>query len=125
MVIGELLYEENGKQTGVRVLDSVTSEPIAEISGLGSLKFEGIAINVVWTMCVRLADDGISYVEGNGIMYGENNEVAYVIEGLTRPNNSGGSSYRGSSRMVTIRETLATSNSKTNDKKLTLLNNKM
>ncbi len=29
MVIGELLYEETGKQTGVRVLDSVTSEPIA------------------------------------------------------------------------------------------------
>jgi hypothetical protein len=29
MVIGELLYEETGKQTEVRVLDSVTSEPIA------------------------------------------------------------------------------------------------
>jgi hypothetical protein len=42
MAIGELLYEEKGKQTGIRVLESVISVPVAEISGLGSLKFEGI-----------------------------------------------------------------------------------
>jgi hypothetical protein len=46
-------------------------------------------------MC-RLADNGISYVKDNGIMYGENNEVAsYVIEGIIRPNSPGGSSSRG------------------------------
>ena len=58
--------------------------------GIGSLKFEGIAINTVWTMCIRLGDDGISYVKGNGIKDGENNEVtSYVIQGMTRPNSSG------------------------------------
>jgi hypothetical protein len=55
-------------------------------------------------MCIRLGDDGISYVKGNGINDGENNEVtSYVIQGMTRPNSSGGSSSRGSSRIVTIR----------------------
>jgi hypothetical protein len=126
MAIGELLYEEKGKQTGIRVLESVMSVPVAEISGLGSLKFEGIGINTVWTMRVRLADDGISFVKGHGIMYGENSEVAsYVIEGITKPNNSGGSSSRGSFKMTTTIEALINGTSKTNDKKLVLLTNKI
>ncbi|HEY7573351.1 MAG TPA: hypothetical protein VH796_18485 [Nitrososphaeraceae archaeon] len=107
MAIGELLYEESGKQTGIRVLESLNSLPIAEISGLGSLKFEGVAINTVWTMHVRLADEGISFVKENGIMYGENTEVAsYIIEGITRPNKSGGSSSRGTSKILTTGQDL-------------------
>ena len=41
MALGELVFEENGKQTGISVVDNNIPEP--EISGLGSLKFEGIA----------------------------------------------------------------------------------
>jgi hypothetical protein len=52
MAIGELLYEENGNQTGIRLRDSVTPEPRVEISGQCSLKIEGNAINTVWTICV-------------------------------------------------------------------------
>ncbi len=117
MPIGELLYEKKGKQTGIRVLESVMAVPVAEISGLGSLKIEGIGINTVWTMRVRLADDGISFVKGNGIMYGENSEVAsYVIKGITKPNNSGGSGSRGSFKVTTTREALINGTSKTNEK---------
>ncbi|MFZ0329068.1 MAG: hypothetical protein WBP64_14640 [Nitrososphaeraceae archaeon] len=43
MALGELVFEENGKQAGISVVDNNIPEPIAEISGLGSLKFEGIA----------------------------------------------------------------------------------
>lgn len=126
MAIGELLYEESGKQTGIRVLESPNSLPVAEISGLGSLKFEGIAINTVWTMHVRLADEGISFVKGNGIMYGENSEVAsYIIEGITRLSKSGGSSSRGTSKILTTGQGSVNNGPKSNDKKLALLTNKI
>lgn len=125
MATGDLLYEESGKQTGIRVLENATFEPIAEISGLGSLKFGGIAINTVWTIRVRLADEVISYVKGNGIMYAENNEVAsYIIEGITKPNSSGGSSSRGSSRIMNIRDISASGDPKNKDRKLASLDNK-
>lgn len=95
-------------------------------SGFGSLKFEGIAINTVWTVLVRLADEGISFVKGNGIMYGENSEVAsYMLEGITKPNKSGGSSSRGSSKILTTGEGSVNGISKSNDKKLALLTNKI
>jgi hypothetical protein len=77
-------------------------------------------------MHVRLADERISFVKGNGIMYGENNEVAsYIIEGITRPNKSGGSRSRGTSKILTTDQGSGDDFSKSNDKKLALLADKI
>jgi hypothetical protein len=100
MALGNLLYEEKGKQLSARTVDLV--EPTAEISGMGSMKYENVNINTHWTISVRLGQNGVSYAQGRGIMNAENNEVGtYSIYGITKPNSSGSSSSRGVSMFKT------------------------
>jgi hypothetical protein len=88
MALGNLLYEEKGKQLSARTVDLV--EPTAEISGMGSMKYENVNINTHWTISVRLGQNGVSYAQGRGIMSAENNKVGtYSINGSTKPNSSG------------------------------------
>jgi hypothetical protein len=94
MALGNLLYEEKRKQLSARTVDLV--EPTAEISGMGSMKYENVNINTHWTISVKLGQNGISYAQGRGIMSADNNEVGtYSIIGITKPNSSGSSSSRG------------------------------
>ena len=91
MALGNLLYEEKGKQLSARTVDLV--EPTAEISGMGNMKYQDVNINTHWTISVRLGQNGTSYAQGRGIMSAENNEVAtYSINGIAKPNSSGGGS---------------------------------
>ena len=101
MALGNLLYEEKGKQLSARTVDLV--EPTAEISGMGNMKYQDVNINTHWTISVKLGQNGISYAQGRGIMSAENNEVAtYSINGIAKPNNSGdASSSRGVSMFKT------------------------
>ncbi len=110
--IRKLLYEEKGKQLSARTVDLV--KPTAEISGMGSMKYEDVNINTHWTISVKLGQNGVSYAQGRGIMSAENNEVgAYSINGIAKPNSSGGAS---SSRGVSMFKTTP------NGGKLSLLN---
>jgi hypothetical protein len=95
MALGNLLYEENGKQLNARTADLL--EPTAEISGMGSMKYGDVGINTHWTVSVKLGKNGVSYAQGRGIISAENNEVGtYSINGIAKPNSSGsGSSSRG------------------------------
>jgi hypothetical protein len=101
MALGNLLYEEKGKQLSARTVDLV--EPTAEISGMGTMKYQDVNINTHWTISVILGQNGVSYAQGRGIINAENNEVAtYSINGIARPNSSGGgSSSRGVSMFRT------------------------
>jgi hypothetical protein len=112
MALGNLLYEEKGKHLSARTVDLV--EPTAEISGMGSMKYENVNINTHWTISVKLGQNGVSYAQGRGIMSAENNEVGtYSINGIAKPNGSSGSS---SSRGVSMFTTTS------NGGKLSLLN---
>jgi hypothetical protein len=103
MALGNLLYEEKGKQLSARTVDLV--EPTAEISGMGTMKYQDVNVNTHWTISVKFGQNGVSNSQGRGIMSAENNEVStYSINGITKPNSSGGgSSSRGVS---TFRTTL-------------------
>jgi hypothetical protein len=95
MALGDLLFEEKGKQLSARTVDSI--EPTAEISGMGSLRYKDENISTHWTISVKIGQNGVSHAQGRGIMYAENNEVAtYSINGIGKPKSSGGgSSSRG------------------------------
>jgi hypothetical protein len=89
MALGNLLYEEKGKQLSARTVDLI--EPTAEISGMGTMKYQDVNINTHWTLSVKLGQNGVSYAQGRGIINAENNEVAtYSINGIAKPNSSGG-----------------------------------
>jgi hypothetical protein len=111
MALGDLLFEEKGKQISSRTVDSI--EPTAEISGIGNTKYKDQNISTHWTISVKLGQNGVSYAQGRGIMYAENNEVAtYSINGIGKANNSGGGgSSSSSSRGVSMFHTNASSNS--------------
>jgi hypothetical protein len=72
-------------------------EPTAEISGMGSMKYGDLDVNTHWSASVKLGQNGVSYVQGRGIINAENNEVGtYSVNGITKPNSTGsGSSKRG------------------------------
>jgi hypothetical protein len=95
MALGNLLYEEKGKQLNARTADLL--EPTAEISGMGNMKYGDVDINTHWTVSIKLGQNGVSYARGRGIINAENNEVGtYSIKGIAKPNSSGsGSSSRG------------------------------
>jgi hypothetical protein len=115
MALGDFLFEEKGKQICSRTIDSI--EPTAEISGMGNMKYKDENISTHWTISVKLGQNGVSYAQGRGIMYAENNEVAtYSINGIGKANNSGGAS--SSSRGVSMFHTNASSI----NKKLSALN---
>jgi hypothetical protein len=106
MALGDLLFEEKGKQISSRTVDSI--EPTAEISGMGNMKYKDENISTHWTISVKLGQNGVSYAQGRGIMYAENNEVAtYSINGIGKANSSDGGS--SSSRGVSMFRTNASS----------------
>jgi hypothetical protein len=81
MALGDLLFEEIGKQICSWTVDSI--EPTAEISRMGNTKYKDENIITHWTISVKLGQNGVSYAQGRGIMYAENNEVAtYSINGI-------------------------------------------
>jgi hypothetical protein len=106
MALGDLLFEEKGKQISSRTVDSI--EPTAEISGMGNMKYKDENISTHWIISVKLGQNGVSYAQGRGIMYAENNEVAtYSINGIGKANSSDGGS--SSSRGVSMFRTNASS----------------
>jgi hypothetical protein len=107
MALGDLLFEEKGKQISSRTVDSM--EPTAEISGIGNTKYKDENMSTHWTISVKLGQNGVSYAHRRGIMYAENNEVAtYSINGIGKANNSSGGSS-SSSRGVSMFHTNASS----------------
>jgi hypothetical protein len=53
MALGDLLFEEKGKQISSRKVDSI--EPTAEILGMGNMKYKDENMSTHWTISVSLA----------------------------------------------------------------------
>jgi hypothetical protein len=99
MALGELLYEERGKQTSARTIMGA-EEPLAEVTGTGNMKLKNIDVTTNWTLQVTFRNNGIGYSQGKGIMYLDNKEVAsYTMSSITKPNSPDIASSRGISRI--------------------------
>jgi hypothetical protein len=71
MALGELLYEETGKQTSARAIIE-TEDPTAEVTGIGSMKLKDVNFMTQWTTLVRIRNNGMSHTEGKGSIYKDN-----------------------------------------------------
>ena len=88
MALGELLYEERGKQTLARTIME-SEEPLTEVTGTGNMKLKDMDVITNWTLQVTFGNNGIGYSQGNGSMYLDNKEVAsYAMSGITKPNST-------------------------------------
>jgi hypothetical protein len=99
MALGELLYEERGKQTSARTIIEA-KEPLTEVTGTGNMKLKDMDVTTNWTLQVTFGNNGIGYSQGNGSMYLDNKEVAsYIISSITKLNSSDIASSCGISRI--------------------------
>jgi hypothetical protein len=99
MALGELLYEERGKQTSTRTVMEA-EEPLTEVTGTGNMKLKDMDVTTNWTLQVAFGNNGIGYSQGKGSMYIDNKEVAsYAMSSITKPNSPDIASSRGISRI--------------------------
>jgi hypothetical protein len=99
MTLGDLLYEERGKQTSARTIIEA-EEPLTEVTGTGNMKLKDIDVTTNWTLQVTFGNNGIGYSQGKGSMYLDNKKVAsYTMSSITKPNNPDIASSRGISRI--------------------------
>jgi|SRR5215207_8019942 len=99
MALGEMLYEERGKQTSARTITE-GEELLIEVTGTGNMKLKDIDVTTNWTLQVKFGNNGIGYSQGKGSMYLDNKEVAsYTMSSITKPNSPEIASSRGISRI--------------------------
>jgi hypothetical protein len=99
MVLGDLLYEERGKQTSAWTIIEA-EEPLTEVTGTRNMKLKDMDVTTNWTLQVTFGNNGIGYSQGNGSMYLDNKEVAsYAMSSITKPNSPDIASSRGISRI--------------------------
>jgi hypothetical protein len=99
MALGELLYEERGKQISARVF-SEAEEPLTEITEMGNMKLKDADVITDWTLFVTFGNNGIAYSQGKGYMYLHNKEIAsYTMSSITKPDSPDIASSRGISRI--------------------------
>ncbi|MFZ0326965.1 MAG: hypothetical protein WBQ25_05560 [Nitrososphaeraceae archaeon] len=68
-MLGELLFESNGKTTGRRVLSVANGIPKLEISIVGTGIFTGsLEVTTTWTYWAIQRSDWTSYSEGQGVI---------------------------------------------------------
>ena len=99
MALGELLYEERGKQTSAETIMDA-EEPLTEVNGIGNMKLKDVDVTTNWTLLVTFGNNGIGYSQGKGSMYLDNKEVAsYTTSSITKPNSPDVASSRGMMRI--------------------------
>ena len=99
MALGELLYEERGKQTSAETIMDA-EEPLTEVTGIGNMKLKDVDVTTNWTLLVTFGNNGIGYSQGKGNMYLDNKEVAsYTTSCITKPNSPDVASSRGIMRI--------------------------
>ena len=99
MALGELLYEEKGRQISARTIMEA-EEPLTEVTGTGNMRLKDIDVITNWILQVTFGNNGIGYSQGKGSMNLDNKEVAsYTMSSITKPNSPDIASSRGISRI--------------------------
>ena len=114
-MLGDLLYEEQGKTIGMRVLSSEGGEVKVEVSLQAEGQIQGVSEKSLWTYWSITRSDGTIYGEGTGFMTTADGDVVH-LKG-TGPAKSAGAdgsvSYRGTIYFHTSSEKLASLNGAT------------
>ena len=111
-MLGDLLYEETGQTTGVRVLSSEGGETEVEISLQTQGTIQGVAQHSLWTYRSKTRADGTILGGGTGFMTTADGDVIHMIgHGAAKSASPDGSvKYRGAIFYQTASEKLAALN---------------
>ena len=111
-MLGDLLYEEKGETTGLRVLSSEGGEVKVEVSLQAEGQIHGVSETSLWTYWSKTRSDGTIYGEGTGFMTTADGAVINLKgTGAAKSAGPDGSvSYRGTIYFHTSSEKFASLN---------------
>jgi len=90
MALGELVLEDSGQITGIRVLSSDASGTTLELNLQLSGTIRGVDQNTLWTYTMLQRPDGSLYGQGNGVLTTVNGDVIHLIGSGSGKANPGG-----------------------------------
>ncbi|MFE0643727.1 hypothetical protein ACFW2Y_19245 [Streptomyces sp. NPDC058877] len=95
-MLGELISEIQGEDTGRRVVSAGEGPPIVEVSFRGSGSYYGVPVAGFGTYESELRADGTLYGEGQGVdMSADGQTVSWHAHGLGHFGEGGATSFRG------------------------------
>jgi hypothetical protein len=95
-MLGEMIGEESGKITGIRVLPPEGGVPKIESSMQATGKLVGVEVTNIATIWSMTQPDGTLYIDGQGVVMAKDGGIAsFVGWGFGRLTASGGVSQRG------------------------------
>lgn len=96
-MLGEILFEEKGTASGIRVLSLEHGETTVEVSLQTQGSIRGVAETSLWTYWSKTRADGSIYGEGKGFMTTEDGDVIHMVgSGAAKaPGPDGVIHYRG------------------------------
>ena len=111
-MLGELLYEEKGETTGLRVLSSEGGEIKVEVNLQAKGQIHGVSETSLWTYWSKTRSDGTLYGQGTGFMTTADGDVIHLIgSGAAKSAGPDGSiNYRGAIYFHTSSEKFASLN---------------
>ena len=90
MALGELVLEDSGQITGIRVLSTDASGTNLELSLQLAGTIRGVGHTTLWTYTMLQRPDGSLYGQGNGVLTTVNGDVIHLIGSGSGKANPGG-----------------------------------
>ena len=90
MALGELVLEDSGQITGIRVLSTDASGTTLELNLQLSGTIRGVGQTTLWTYTMLQRPDGSLYGQGNGVLTTVNGDVIHLIGSGSGKANPGG-----------------------------------
>ena len=107
-MLGELIYEEKGNSSGIRVLSSQDGEVEVEVSLRSEGKILGVEHTTLWTYTSKTRADGSIYGEGTGFMTTQDGATIHLhAQGASKATSDGSVAYRGAVYFQTTAEKYA------------------
>ena len=108
-MLGELLYEETGNTTGVRVLPPEGGAVNLEVSLQAAGRIQGVEHTSMWTYVSTTRADGSIFGEGRGVLTTADGDVLHLVARASDQSGGPGSPihYRGAMHFQTSSEKFA------------------
>ena len=111
-MLGELIFEEKGTTSGIRVLSSEGGEVEVEVNLKTEGKILGVEETSMWTYTSKTRADGSIYGEGTGFMTTQDGATIDMhAQGAAKATSDGSAAYRGALYFQTTAEKYAHLNS--------------
>ena len=105
-MLGELLYEETGNVTGIKVLPPEGGAVVLEVSLQAAGRFQGVEHTSIWTYTSTTRPDGSIFGQGRGVLTTADGDVVHILARASDQSGGPGSpvNYRGAFHFQTRSE---------------------